>query len=991
MNLIKSLKKTIAILTASVFIGSLAGQSVFAAGPAQSSQADHLKSLQKRLLEASLQRSPHKSSQQDASAFIAPDIDTSSSKKIKVIVRLSVQPAAVGIYAAKQGNRKLAQEFTQEKVAGEQTAFLDAAKAQGIDLSVNYKFDTVLNGMEVTVNANQIQKLAKITGVQAIHPNLIYHPISEPGSLASETLDKNDMVPLKQIGVDKAWEMGFTGKGLKVGVLDTGVDYAHPDLKGAFQQGSNGPVYGYDSFNQDLDPYEDLPRGYFGGYPGSSHGTHVSGTIVGRAVNVTGDFNQKGVAYKAELHSYKVLGVKDDDYTSEAPTGTSAQIINGIEHAVEDHMDVINLSLGSALAKDANSPDSIAVNNAVLAGVIAVVANGNDGSSGHYYYSMGSPASAQLAISVAAATSPSVQYEVSVKDSVLAQSNLLRLVAWQSGQTDFGSIFGTKPVEAVYVGLGRETDYISDPTMFKDKIVFISRGIISFEEKVKTAKKMGAKAIIIFNGIDKVEDGVSVPNLADDIPGRNGPIGSIAALGDGHDYIPLIDMPGQLGRAIARQLQKWGTLQFNFGSDFKVIQLKGDTVAEFSSRGPNSDGNYSIKPDVSAPGVNIYSTIPAYGKVNPNQNYEHAYARESGTSMASPHVAGLALLVKEKHQDWSPADVRAALANTADEINKDGTLYDVYSQGSGRVNIVNALKTPALLQALDKITIYDNQYNPITMDSEAPNLSFGMIQEGSEASKPLQLKNTSGGSLTYTAQVVMHPKVTSDPDPTRAIPTPNVKDIKVTLDGLDTGNSNKITVGPYDRYRLTLTAKTKAKAQPGVYEGEVLLTNAKSGIPPLHLPFVIHVGEDDSANNSFAIQNIKLSNDTVTSDKPVDISFTLHSNTVNYILIALYGLDENFLGYVSYINDIGIKEDTEMLNYLPAGKITIPDFDGTYVDQYLSPEGENVIKQLPDGNYRLGIIANSFNPETGELEDQTAIFKSIFVQNSSAESVTPSP
>ena len=177
-------------------------------------------------------------------------------------------------------------------------------------------------------------------------------------------------------------------------------------------------------------------------------------------------------------------------------------------------------------------------------------------------------------------------------------------------------------------------------------------------------------------------------------------------LGDSLKYIPFIDMPGKMGRAIANYVLQTGEpLQFTFGNEFMKLQPAGDTIADFSSRGPNSDGNYGIKPDLSAPGVNIYSTLPAYGKQRSIRiSYEHAYGRISGTSMATPHVAGVALLLKQKHPDWSPADIRAALANTADELSTTkGDLYDVYSQGAGRVNIAQAIKTPAILQAMDTL------------------------------------------------------------------------------------------------------------------------------------------------------------------------------------------------------------------------------------------------------------------------------------------------
>ena len=483
-------------------------------------------------------------------------------------------------------------------------------------------------------------------------------------------------MPLEQIGVTKAWERGITGKGLKVGVIDTGIDYLHPDLAGNYEEG------GYDAANQDDDPYEDLPTK---SYEGSHHGTHVSGTIAGTASNTTAEHVQKGVAYDAKLYAYKVLGPEG---------GTSAMVIDGIEHAVEDKMDVINLSLGSDLEKDPNSPDAIAVNNAVLAGVVAVVANGNAGSGDQYYYSMGSPAAAQLAISVGAATSDSIRVGGGVRSEAgsLADEAHMDLMSWTTDKEDFNEMFGNGPIEGVYVGLGSNDEYKDlglDKADLSNKIVFISRGILTFDEKVRNAAKHGAKAAVIFNG-DSVDPQIAVPDLSEDIPSRNGPIGPIAFLGDSYDYIPTFDMAGTTGRALARELKAHPneTLQFTMKNDFKQVPFAGDRMADFSSRGPNSDGNYGIKPDLSAPGVQIFSTVPAYGAADPNANYDKAYAKMSGTSMATPHVAGLALLIKQAHPTWTPTDIRAALANTATElVDEDGTPYDVYSQGAGRVDV----------------------------------------------------------------------------------------------------------------------------------------------------------------------------------------------------------------------------------------------------------------------------------------------------------------
>ncbi|MEC0268921.1 S8 family serine peptidase [Paenibacillus anseongense] len=972
------LKKSLSLAMISVLAGSLVTTSLptaFAAPREKTTfvTTEGLKSIT-RLLKDS--KADPKVNSVPSQAHVAEDINTTSSEEMKVIVQLSGQPAAVGQYAAKLGYKLLAAEASEITVQSEQDAFVSSARTSSIPFTIERSFNTVLNGLEVTIRADLIPQLAKLPGVKSIHKNVIYYPIEEHDSFLAAVDSPNfDTVPLEQIGVLKAWERGLTGEGLKVGVIDTGVDYLHPDLAGAYKDG------GYDAINQDDDPYEDLPMN---DYEGSHHGTHVSGTIVGTASNPTSDRVQKGIAYKAKLYAYKVLGPDG---------GTSAQVIDGIEHAVEDKMDVINLSLGSDLEKDPDSPDAVAVNNAVLAGVVAVVANGNAGTGAHYYYSMGSPASSQLAISVGAATSDGNRVTGSVYSAVssdvygeaplLGSDVNMSLMSWTTGQEKFNEMFGADPIQGVYVGLGADSDYDDLSSDFlADKIVFISRGLLTFDEKVKLAAKHGAKAAVIFNGNSKDIVGSTVPDLSEVIPSRDGPIGPVGFLGDGYDYIPTFDMPGKMGRALARELTAHPDLKLKFTikNDFHTYFVAGDRMADFSSRGPNSDGNYGIKPDLSAPGVQIFSSVPAFGKVNPDASYDKAYARLSGTSMAAPHVAGLALLLKQAHPEWTPFDIRAALANTADEIrNEDGTLYDVYSQGAGRVNVMNAIDTHAILESLDEITIYDNKMNPTVIPSQATSVSFGKLSPGAEAvKKPLRVKNVSSTPVTYKTQVVMHSSVTSEPN--NPVPTPDSSAILMRLEGLE---ANKITLEAGAQFDFNLSGKAIPNAPAGVYEGEVLLES--EGIPSLHLPFVIHVG-DQSDGNEFMIQNMKLSSAAVSKDAPIDITAILPTKEINHLYAALYDMNNEMVGTVAEIFDLD--EEKDVLKPLPTN-IIIPEFDGSYaigIDEFTS---NKVTAYLPEGRYKMVLIGSVYN-ENYELVDQTATFKTFYM-NSEVVGDAPNP
>lgn len=981
-------------------------------------------------------------------ASVDPEIDTSSSDRINVIIELSSDPVSILRYASGLSNSKFSESAAEQTVKKQQSAFQSSVSAKGIDMKVNYTYDTVLNGMEVTVSASQIPKLSQISGVKSISLNSRYYPIpiTESPLAGFDTGYDYDIDPLKQIGADKAWASGLTGKGIKVGVIDTGVDYDHPDLKNAYKGG-------YDSFYQDNDPYEE-PYTVFD-FAGTSHGTHVAGTIVGRAENPTSEVVQKGIAYEADLYAYKVLGKTFNEETGLYDvSGSSAQVIDGIEHAVKDGMDVINLSLGSDMEKDPDSPDSIAVNNAVLAGVVAVVANGNAGANGKYYYSMGSPASSQLAISVAAATSVSTHYsgefsamftnpeaadaeaqalmetepvltepEVSepgatvsedtyspgepavtpevqenaesaeddaAADAVTDSVYSIDAMAWGLNEPDFHDILGSGPLDAVYVGLGNYSDYQAAGDV-SGKVALVSRGNLTFVDKVKIAKEFGVKAVVMFNGNSL--SGTSDADLSEHIQGRDGKIGAVGFLGDDYSHIPTFDLSGVEGRALARLIlaHPGEKVQFTFGDDFPLTVLPGDTIADFSSRGPNSDGNYSIKPDISAPGVNILSTYPEYASEygNPDYptleepDYDEAYHRASGTSMASPHIAGLAVLMKQAHPDWTPLDIRAALANTADVLSSSGgTQYDVYSQGAGRADVADALITPAVVESMDPVTIYDEYMNPTEMPGESSSLSFGAVDPGAEPlTKPLQLKNLSGQSVTYSASVVMHPSVTSDPsDP---ISTPDVSKITMTLGGL--GPDSTVTAAPGSSFAFTLSAQAESEAVHGVYEGEVRLQSP--GLPALHLPFVIHVGEDVD-DNDFGLKNAAITGTRVTPDQPVDISATLQNDSVNLMVVEVYALDEGYLGRMADLYDLD--SETGLLKPIAPGKITFENLDGSYTDGSADAYGNLLIQHLPDGEYKLAIIGVQYD-DNFELVDSHLLFQTLYVDNSDSAVSVPTP
>ncbi|OAZ50543.1 S8 family serine peptidase [Paenibacillus polymyxa] len=940
---------------------------------------------------------------ESAPAFISPELSTDSSRQVRVIVQLDGEPLAVDKYAARSSAKAFTAQSEQKAesaIATEQTTFVDQAAEHGISLQVNYQYNTVLNGLEVTVPANKIPELAKLPGVKSIHENKTYYsiPVQDPPTLTANEATY-DNAPLDQIGVPEAWAKGLNGEGIKVGVIDTGIDYEHPDLKEAYKGG-------YDSFEQDNDPYEEpfLEKEndpYGTGFSGTTHGTHVSGTIAGKAANKSSDIVQKGIAYKSDLYVYKVLGRNTKTGRS---SGSSAQVIDGIERAVKDGMNVINLSLGSDSEKDPNSPDAIAINNAVLSGVVAVIANGNAAQQGPYFYSMGSPATSQLAISVGAATSPSKSFSGTAsvtRDSYWEANGELKktvtadayahydfnLMGWETGREDFASVLGTAPYELVYANLGQPDDFEGKDVA--GKIVLVSRGNLAFVDKITNAKENGAKAVIVFNGNTKPGD-ITKADLGESISGRDDYVNS--NLGDSFDFIPTFDMKGKEGRALAKQIVDNAGEKFSvsFGANYIRTDNAGNTMADFSSRGPNGDELLSIKPDVSAPGVGILSTYPAFAKFYPDASYEQAYKRSNGTSMASPHVAGLAVLLKQQHPNWTPFDIRAALANTSVTLfNEDKTQYDVYSQGAGLVNIANAIQTPALLETVEKITILDKNFNRQEVVNYNPSASFGLLRPGSDAKQiQLQLKNLSANPVQYEASYVLHDNVTSDP--TKPIATPDVSNIAVQLQGV--GANGSISAEPGKSQPFFLSVQPSANAATGVYEGEVMLKSA--GQPTLHLPFVVHVGKENPTTG-FGLQDLSFTNPIISpnrtgAQRTTDLTFRLTTDKTNQIALYVYGLDDKLIGL---IDGIATTKEQGANARLKQGAYSFKGIDGSYVEfddngkPVLDANGQPVIQHLKDGVYKLEVSSPELN-EKGEVERNTdgpklfTATKSIRVDNS---------
>jgi minor extracellular serine protease Vpr len=655
-------------------------------------------------------------------AEIFGDIELSSNRPTSVIVELKAE----SIVEAKHMGKKQ----TKANLKSERGKVITDLQKSVKSADVNREYDYVFSGFSVDLPANEIIKLLAIPGVKAVYPNVHYTAdVVSAKEISAEAFSPQMMDSAPFIGSDKAWDAGFTGEGVTVAVIDTGVDYTHPDLEHAF-----GEYKGWDFVDDDNDPQEGA---------GQYHGTHVSGTVAANG-------GIKGVAPEATLLGYRVLG----------PDGGSTEdVVAGIEMAVQDGADVMNLSLGNSL----NNPDwatSIALDWAMAEGVVAVTSNGNAGPNN---WTVGSPGTSRDAISVGATQLPYNVYtaEISTSEGVAYPSAKVQgfpsdaeLLALNEGEFEF-----------VHVGLGAAKDF--EGKDLKGKIALISRGEFAFVDKAENAKKAGAVGAIIYNNV--AGEHADVPGLA----------------------VPTIKTTLADGQKLLAELNAGNNkVSFNIAFDKWV----DETMADFSSRGPVTH-TWMIKPDVSAPGVNIVSTFPGEG-----------YAALQGTSMASPHVAGAAALLLQKNPNWSPEEVKAAMMNTAkDVINPStGKVYAHNTQGAGSIRIVEALNTPTLV---------------------APgSYSFGKFvkDSGKQVEKQsFEIKNLTKERKTYSFAV----KFAGNPT-----------GIKVS-----TSNNLNVNAGKTQQVDLNVQVDT-SKLEPGYYEGTITISDGKQTIK---VPSILFVGEPD--------------------------------------------------------------------------------------------------------------------------------------------------
>ncbi len=572
-------------------------------------------------------------------------------------------------------------------------AFRSAAFAAQIKLRERFRFDGLVHGLTVRMDSAELPKLAKLEHVRAVYP---VGNTSMPK--ITHTSEPQLATALGMTGADTVQnELGFDGTGIKIGIIDSGIDLEHPDFAGRIIGGFDFVGDAYDSNNPDLPP---VPEPGEGSRPGGDdcggHGTHVAGIAAAGGDNTTGA--ARGVAPGALLSAYRVFGC--DGSTSDDV------IVQAIERAYEDGMDVVNLSLGSNNGWPQDFL-SLALSRVLDLGMIPVASAGNNGRSGTW--TVGSPAAGENVITVAS------------YDNLFTRSKKLELPDGTAAGYSVLSGAPQAPTDGtseaiVYVGRGCAADtYVAEPT---GKVALITRGACGFNEKYQRAFDAGAVGVIIEN---------------------NAPGGFAGTLGGESDRGFGISISQESGAAL-RALITAGSPAFIRWTDEVLNEPNptGDLISAFSSYGLAPD--LALKPEIGAPGGLIRSTWP----LDREDGESAGYAVLSGTSMSSPYVTGAVALLLQARPDIAPTQVRGVLQNTAEPKAWFGdrtvdVLDSVHRQGAGMIRIDRAVQSSTVVSP-SKLSLGESQAGPYE--------------------NTLYIKNGSDQEVTYTFANVTKPLAT---------------------------------------------------------------------------------------------------------------------------------------------------------------------------------------------------------------------------------------
>lgn len=556
-----------------------------------------------------------------------------------------------------------------------------------VDYEVTQTYDTALNGMAIKLTLADAKKVAALADVASVEINRFYPApvVHKPGDVKRADASSNEM-----IHAGDAWSNNYSGKGQIVSIIDSGGDPNHEifqnvdkdslrikdrdaaeklirnkGLKGIY---FNEKIpYGYNYADGNHIIKENSPN---------SHGMHVAGIVAANGHKL------KGVAPDAQLLVMRVFSANI------LAGGTSSEIYNkAIDDSIKLGADSINMSLGATSATDSRLEKSTlnALRDAQNAGIVVAIAIGNDGFLGFFGIDRPPATNPDIGLTNSPGTADISLAVASVDNAKIKQKGILVDLPSGTKRILYAGInreFPTEKLAMVNAGYGMESDFkVLD---VKGKAVLLRRGApeniepLSFEEKVKNAEKHGAKVAIVYNNIE--EDNLINMGGLDDVK------------------IPACFISKEDGEFLVANIN----LQIRFSQEESYeVNPNGYKLSNFSSWGVTQEGN--LKPDISAPGGQIYSSL--------NDNN---YGMMSGTSMATPHVAGGIAVAKQyverTFKSVSGAEkhklVKNLLMSTATPYfdKTAGAYVSPRGQGAGMMNLSRAIRSTVVIEGTNGIS-----------------------------------------------------------------------------------------------------------------------------------------------------------------------------------------------------------------------------------------------------------------------------------------------
>jgi subtilisin family serine protease len=722
------------------------------------------------------------------------------------IVELTGEPAAVTAARAAAAGSPLppqAIEQLRDDLRRQQEVLLSRLRREGVGFIVDtarvpgygtgsattpveYRYTLVYNGIALQLSDAAKARVAATPGVKAVHENPVRRPLLDKSVAYLRAPEVYG--PTAELEPDDDAGDGFEGQGTRIAVIDTGIEWSHECFGGDPTPPRHGllPETAAVGSNRKVVYYLPLMENAIDDF---GHGTHVAADAAGYRGHAPGadgvpgtadDVPVHGVAPQAKLMGYKVCSGIGSATATVGCLGTS--IILAIEDAVSPRTltgfakpvaNVINLSLGSAGGPD--DSDSVAADNAALLGTVVVAAAGNDGPG---LRTLGSPAAGRHVIAVAADNDPGVYPNpLEVLVGLGQPEGPRRTAIWAPDSNLRSNISAPIAGRFVYAGFADTPDQV--PMAVLGNICLVERGSTAtagdqgtglFTVKVLNCEAKGAVATVVFNNEPGQLEGVLAPGSK--------PVFTLSQ----EDGRYLRDTVGFDATGLSRRAIRIGPPD---------ATMFAPLMAGFSSRGPVR-GLGQVKPDVAAPGVDVLSAttpvgVPVLSMASPTR-----YVAANGTSFSSPHVAGVAALLRQAHPGWSVDMIRTALINYATNLRgvtgvPKQKADPIVAQGGGLVDVAAAVNAKALMGVVgDGVTV------PALLGSH----SFGrlpVVNTRTSHSKQVTVRlfDTSGAGGSYTLSVADNrglaiPGVSVDVTPSR-VDVPAGGDagfeVTVTIDG----------------------------------------------------------------------------------------------------------------------------------------------------------------------------------------------------------------